>query len=147
MLTSMSTWRVWQLDESVQCTFLKKIKPKRKTHQSNGRKFMYWFVCIYRSEWNVVRYSFSLSLSFSFSIVPFHFNPCAYLSSLAGFAVIKGKSNQIGLRIVNGVTCTTRIAADVRWMRHDVFPVLCMQFHSFAGKIRVNATEKMDEHW
>lgn len=76
---------------------------------------------------------FSLFLPFSFSIVPFHFNSCAYLSLVAGFAVIKGKSNQIGLRIVNGVTCTTRIAADVRWMRHDVFPVLRMQFHSFAG--------------
>ena len=37
------------------------------------------------------------------------------------FAVIKSESKtKIGLRVVNGVTCTFSMA-DVRWIGHDVF--------------------------
>lgn len=55
---------------------------------------------------------------------------CACLSLVAGLLSLKANRTQIGLRVVNGVTCTFR-CADVRWIEDMMFFVFRMYVYTF----------------
>lgn len=96
---------------------------------------IYVLICSHSIKWNSVRCIHFVWLALSIR---------ACLSLVAGLLVIKGKSNEIGLRVVNGVTCTSQWRMLDGW---DMMFSACVQFHPFfsghRGTERARAAAKI----